>query len=248
VSAVGGPTVITLVGAHVLQVTGTAGLVQDYAGTVWNLRGASGVLRLDLGAIELVVGAMGLWADSLRWMDATVSAAMRRGPLEVHADVGARRGDLTDDPWGGARLTWQLLPSAALEVGAHRLPRDLTGFGAGTSLEVGVRLRGRPRSASTQPADYLRSPVLVTRLTGRAVRLRVPYHSARDSVSIAGPFSDWQPVPLERVGPGWWEVTLQLSPGVTEYVLVVQGRLVLPDGVAGVDDGFGGHIGLLFIP
>ena len=244
-----GPTMLVAVGRTAWQLTGTVGLIRDLGGTVWNLAGASTVTRIPLGRVEFLAGVVGTRSDTLTWGDITARATIRQGSVELRADMGLRAGDLANDPWGGARVAWQMVPSVAIEVAGGRYPRDLTGFGAGTYVDVGVRLRkGATRASAATPDTHLRGPVRVERMADGRVRLRVPYRGDADLLSIAGPFSDWQPVPMVRRRAGEWEAVLRLPSGVTEYVLVVAGRFVLPDGVVGVDDGLGGRAGRLWIP
>ncbi len=64
-----------------------------------------------------------------------------------------------------------------------------------------------------------------------------------------GTWTGWQPVPLERAADGRWVIRVTLGPGTYRFNLVIDGeRWIVPDGVAAVDDGFGGKTGLLVVP
>ncbi len=79
------------------------------------------------------------------------------------------------------------------------------------------------------------------------VRLRVRATAAA-AVSVAGDFNSWTPgaTPLHPVGDGWWEVRLELAPGVYEYAYVIDGVWTTPpEATVTVDDGFGDRNGLL---
>jgi hypothetical protein len=79
------------------------------------------------------------------------------------------------------------------------------------------------------------------------VHLRLEAPDAR-VVSVAGEFNDWSPVvhPLRRGVDGWWEIYLDLEPGVYEYVYVVDGKWITPpESQVTVNDGFGGSNGIL---
>jgi 1,4-alpha-glucan branching enzyme len=70
-------------------------------------------------------------------------------------------------------------------------------------------------------------------------------------VQLAGDFNGWNPTshPLTRQDGGWWEIDLDLEPGIYQYKLVVDGEWVLPEDVERrVDDGFGGQNAVLVIP
>jgi hypothetical protein len=70
-------------------------------------------------------------------------------------------------------------------------------------------------------------------------RLQIP--DAVD-VRLAGTFTNWEPrYQLHEGTPGIWTITLPLSPGVHDYVFVVNGQQWVADPhAAQVDDGFGG--------
>lgn len=63
------------------------------------------------------------------------------------------------------------------------------------------------------------------------------------TVRLAGTFTDWQPrYDLHEAAPGVWTITVPLSPGVHDYVFVVNGEEWVPDPHAQqIDDGFGGR-------
>lgn len=63
------------------------------------------------------------------------------------------------------------------------------------------------------------------------------------SVCLAGTFNDWHPAatPMVSVGDGQWIKTLELQPGMHEYLFVVDGRWVADPGSAiTVSNPFGG--------
>ena len=66
--------------------------------------------------------------------------------------------------------------------------------------------------------------------------------------SIAGDFTDWEPVPMRRNGDQW-EASFDLEPGVYHYSFVrSDGSWFLPDTIRNrVDDGFGGMNAVLVV-
>jgi 1,4-alpha-glucan branching enzyme len=86
------------------------------------------------------------------------------------------------------------------------------------------------------------APSLGTGPGPRRVRFELKKPEAR-SVCIAGTFNDWHPqsTPMIEAGAGRWVKDLMLSPGVYEYLFVVDGSW-LPDPTAhdGVPNPFGG--------
>ena len=73
------------------------------------------------------------------------------------------------------------------------------------------------------------------------VQFRLQAESA-SSVALAGSFTGWQPAyALHPSADGVWTVVLPITPGVHDYVFVVDGERWVPDPYAPeVDDGFGG--------
>jgi 1,4-alpha-glucan branching enzyme len=60
-------------------------------------------------------------------------------------------------------------------------------------------------------------------------------------VDLAGDFSKWQPIAARRADNGVWYVDLDLPPGEYRYAFRVDGKdWRVPEGVAAVDDEFGG--------
>lgn len=63
------------------------------------------------------------------------------------------------------------------------------------------------------------------------------------AVCIAGTFNDWHPsaTPMVAMGDGRWIKTLELEPGMHEYLFVIDGRWVADPGSAiTVPNPFGG--------
>ncbi|HET8655157.1 MAG TPA: glycogen-binding domain-containing protein [Longimicrobiaceae bacterium] len=69
------------------------------------------------------------------------------------------------------------------------------------------------------------------------------------SVSLAGSFSAWRPsVELHQVADGVWSASVPLTPGVYDYLFLVDGSRWVPDPAApSVADDFGGTNSRLFL-
>ena len=86
-----------------------------------------------------------------------------------------------------------------------------------------------------------------TKLT--RVRLVVPVLQA-DTVEIAGDFAGWDKrISLKPIENGLWVGELELPAGRYRYVIVIDGKKMLPDPAAKqiVADGFGGKNSILDI-
>lgn len=173
---------------------------------------------------------------------------MSRGPVDAAAYAGWRGAPDTSrgpEGWAGATVAVWVAPRAAVVAAAGTYSSDLLqGLPRGRFASLAVRLSGG------------RPPVWARAWTGRAVhapaggtgdmRFRVP---SATRVEVAGDWTGWKPVPLTRGPDGRWTLRLQLTPGVYRFNLIVDGgRWIVPEGVAAVDDGFGGKAGVLVIP
>jgi hypothetical protein len=182
--------------------------------------------------------------DTLSFADLSAGVAWSAGPVMIAASAGMRMGDLDDDPWGQVRVEITPLTALRFEVAAGRYPRDLTGFTDGLFLQGGLRLvLGRPSPRLTIPAPG----VVADRIDNGRVRLTLRFSGDATALAIAGDFSAWDPVPLRRIGDDRWTTTLVITPGVHTYAVIADGTWTLPDGVAGVDDEFGGKVGILVV-
>ncbi len=171
------------------------------------------------------------------------------GPIDVLAYAGWRRGTeasgLVASSWGGASGAVWLTGNVALVLSGGSYPIDLfQGLPAGRYLAAGIRL------ASRRPAVFSIKPVgrpVYTRSDGEGlVSFAVP---GAVRVEIVGDWNGWQRLPMERRRDERWAVRLELAPGVYRFNLIVDGdRWIVPDGVAGLDDGFGGRSGILIVP
>ena len=72
--------------------------------------------------------------------------------------------------------------------------------------------------------------------------------AAKGRPSIAGDFTGWKPVPMQRDGSRW-TFTVKLEPGTYHYAFVGEdGTWFVPESVPGrQDDGMGGHVAVLVV-
>lgn len=207
---------------------------------------ASGSLRgywMPGRGVTFDAGVTGSLADSLRFVDVTAQVQFFVSRLRGRLLGGARAGDLADRPWGSAELAWDVAAPLTFEAAAGRYPQDITGFSDGLYAQVGVRLHFLRRSH-----PMARPPgVVVERVDGDRVRLLVRYRHQVETLRIAGDWSGWLPAAMTPRGHGEWAIEVTLPPGIYQYALLADGEWVLPDGVAGMDDGFGGSVARLLV-
>lgn len=166
----------------------------------------------------LALGAVSLWGSAGHWL----SDAVDTSPWAVGASLAlGRRLDVTASlRQDGFDPLYQSLPRRSWSVGA--------------SLSLG----GAPSLARPVPAEYR---------DGRAT-IVLDADAGGGTPHLAGDFTDWERVPMERVG-GRWRWSGQLEPGVYHFSFVnADGEWFVPADYPGrQDDGMGGHVAVLVV-
>ncbi len=78
----------------------------------------------------------------------------------------------------------------------------------------------------------------------------VLYQPDTGQVGLAGSFSDWNTIPMKKMGiSGYWEVTVDLHPGEHHYSYILEGGRRIPDPaiLTREKDDFGGENSILDI-
>jgi hypothetical protein len=161
----------------------------------------------------------GIWAGGGRWFDERIPTT--EWSIGGYLDAGAR-----------ARL------SAAYRQDAND-PLYWNEPRRSWNVSIAYALGERP--APLRPA----APEIVD---GRAL-FRVPVAESRSAPEIAGDFTGWSRVPMERDG-AYWVARLHVPPGVHRYAFrAADGTWFLPESIPRrVDDGFGGENAVLIVP
>lgn len=171
------------------------------------------------------------------------------GPVDLLVYAGWRdaAAGSTVEPvtWGGGTVALWLSRQIALTVAGGSYPSDLLQLlPRGRYFSVSVRLSSRRPSVWTIPTTG--RTVYTAERGVNELRFRV---ARAGTVALVGDWTGWQPVPLARGADGRWVIRVTLGPGVYRFNLVIDGdRWIVPEGVAAVDDGFGGKTGLLVVP
>lgn len=163
-------------------------------------------------------------------------AVYTRGRWSGALRLDGQRTPLETEVGGGISITGALRPGMQLHVHAGRALRDpLFGTEGTVALSTGIALRPvhwsppppAPVAAVGEPAEGGRRVVFV---------LRVP---EAGEVALAGDFSGWAPLPMERTREGW-RIERVLPPGLHHFGFIVDGVWALPQDAPGVvDDGWG---------
>jgi len=198
--------------------------------------------------LSLLFAPVTIRAETRGWADNGVTHAYvggtlqyGRGPLQLWGSLGQWvAGGVPGGTWsaGGSAA---IGPQLELQVGGRGNAFDPlyhssteTSFWAGLSMRVGGARLGRPPVPGRAP-------------DGRAV-IRISARSIKGTPSIAGDFTGWKPVPMQRQG-SHWTYTTRLDPGVYHYAFVGEdGTWFVPESVPGrQDDGMGGHVAVLVV-
>jgi hypothetical protein len=198
--------------------------------------------------LSLALAPVTLQAESRAWLDDSITHAYvgttlqyARGPFQLWGSLGRWvAGGLDRTAWS-AGAGAAVGPGIELQLGGRGnafdplyLSATETSYWAGLSLRVGG---GRGLGA----------PVPARSRDGRAV-VALPARDAKGRPSIAGDFTGWKPVPMQRDGSRW-TYTVKLEPGAYHYAFVAEdGTWFVPQSVAGrQDDGMGGHVAVLVV-
>jgi hypothetical protein len=176
-------------------------------------------------------------SDTGRIVDRVAGAMLMSGPVRLWGTLGMRSEAGTERAFGGGRLTVSVSPVISLFAGVESYPGNpLFGTPAGRALAAGLSLRAfRPAGDQSGPGPPgIPGPAPgLTRLSIRAV--------SASRVEVAGDWNRWRPVPLTRGRNGVWYGDFAIAPGLYRYGFLINGTgWEVPEGVAAVNDGFGG--------
>jgi hypothetical protein len=110
--------------------------------------------------------------------------------------------------------------------------RPAFGMAAAFALALLVALPYAPGGSAPEPAATEAPAVLVQ------FRLDAP---GAQSVSLAGSFTGWETrVELYETAPGVWTARVPVTPGIHDYLFVVDGEWMPDPAAPAIPDGFGG--------
>lgn len=202
--------------------------------------------------------------DPITYTDVALVPRIARGGLELEARGGIRfvHRTIAFEPrehrmFGSFDAAWWMTPRVAI-VGS--LGRELADLAQGlpdtryVTLGVRARLQGAsPRSVARPPrriSSGAAPDVLIDRGTGEGARLRVLTGTDAQAVEVAGTFTGWAPVALDREGAGAWACGVVLPSGPHRLMLRVDGGpWIAPANLPTLaDEELGGEVGMVTIP
>jgi 1,4-alpha-glucan branching enzyme len=110
-----------------------------------------------------------------------------------------------------------------------------------------VSSRSIDESASQSDSNGVSGVKFLADRNEGVVTFRIFAPSAQ-SVELTGDFTNWEPLAAVPAGEGWWTVARPLIIGKYQMNLRIDGgKWVVPPGLLGIVDEFGGNVGLLVI-
>jgi hypothetical protein len=179
--------------------------------------------------------------------DAVLSGRWRIQSLDFDASLGRRfsRNTAETTIWG-LSASRSIAPSLALVAAAGRAGSDpVTSVPGAKYFALGLRLKvGSPvlaplpyAASQTTAAPFQIGPAVAA---GREIVIQAA--DAR-AVELAGDFTDWKPVALQRWGEDGWRVLLPISPGLHRLAIRIDGGAWrAPAGTRPITSEFGGEV------
>jgi hypothetical protein len=148
-----------------------------------------------------------------------------------------------------ATAVWTITPRYSIAVGTGRQLADaVRGVPDVQVTSAALRIALIPPRTPAHPDMRGTSFASVTQKSSGALLLVSVVVDDTSLVEVAGTFSDWQPVQLDRTREGW-EAEIALPPGRHKVAVRINGGpWQAPRGTAHVKDGFGGEAGLIVVP
>lgn len=177
--------------------------------------------------------------------DRALAASWVAGRISVGANAGTRDARDEQATFGGVSAAMMLSRAVGLQLAAGSYASSRTlGTPGGRYATLGLLLRGvsmpEPSNASAERAGLPRPAPGMTRLVLTAPGAR--------RVEVAGDWNQWATMPATRAEDGRWYADVRLPRGDYRYAFRIDGgRWTVPDGVATIDDGFGGRSALLTV-
>ncbi|HEU4800974.1 MAG TPA: glycogen-binding domain-containing protein [Gemmatimonadales bacterium] len=200
-------------------------------------------VRLSLGSLPVTLSTevRGWFDDGATLAHGGATLQLAQGPFVLWGSAGTWMSGGVDGADWSAGGSVALNPLIELNAGGRGNSFDplyrsttATSWWAGMSIRLGA-------------ASIARAPVPARYVDGRAT-IRIDASQVTGVPSIAGDFTNWKPVPMQRQGSHWsWIGTL--VPGVYNYAFVAEdGTWFVPESVPGrKDDGMGGHVAVLVV-
>ncbi len=190
--------------------------------------------------------------DRFALLDKMLTAQVRNGPHDFTLNFIARDGlDATDarnrtlTASGTLQLTERF---ALLAAGGRQLADPLRGLPQADLVTFSARVSFGPKPLPVMQRSVI-AEAGVLAFAGGGGELVVRVLAAESMlVEVAGDFSEWEPLPMEREG-SFWVARARLRPGKHRVAVRVNlGEWRAPRNLARVRDDYGGEAGLVVVP
>jgi hypothetical protein len=212
-----------------------------------------GVEQVDRDGADTLTAGPGTKQRMLEdhYTDLEATVGWSRGNLALEAGAGRRFGKAVRFTSWHVRALYQVTSRVALVASSGQFPVDVvSGLPSGgfTTLSMRFNLRNEPA-----PVRQSSSPIALRRAFSASsardgthlIAIRVPQASV---VEVMGDFTDWTPVLLVPGEQDEWRLRMRIAPGLHEVNLRIDGGpWVVPAGLASMDDGLGGKVGVFTI-
>ena len=216
--------------------------------------------------LGLSASITGSSVEGSSYVDMLGAARWSTGPMQLDAQAGLRppTDGATGEVYGQLQALARLNEKITVTVSGGTYPSDpLRGVLGAKYLAAGLRLQLFGSPAPTAPiivralervanavaeSEHGTQARLDIARGGNSTTFRIDARGAA-TVDLMGDFTDWEPVALTRVGPGIWEITISIPPGVHRLNLRIDdGAWLVPAGTRLEETEFGGAVGVVLIP
>jgi hypothetical protein len=185
--------------------------------------------------------------DRVALTDAVLSGRWRIRSLDFDASFGRRFSRSTAETtiWG-LSASRSIAPSLALVAAAGRAGSDpVTSVPGARYFALGLRLKVGSPVLAPLPSAAVRTTTAPFQIGPAVAAGREIVIQAADAraVELAGDFTDWKPVALQRWGQDGWRALLPISPGLHRLAIRIDGGAWhAPAGTRPIASEFGGEV------
>ena len=179
------------------------------------------------------------------YTDRVATGTLGNDRMAVSGVAGLRDAPDEQVGFGSITTTIALTRSVALQAAAGSYPSNrVTGTFSGSFASIGLSFRGFRRLDNDDDVPVVRgAPAPVAGVKRLSIKAAGAQH-----VEIAGDWNGWTPVAATQADDGTWYSDVRLQPGEHRFAFRIDGkRWMVPEGVASVDDGFGGRSALVIV-
>ena len=191
-------------------------------------------------------------SPTVSYLDVGASWRHDAGGISIGAGGGLRGQNWPSratNGWGAFDAAAWLKPHFALAVGAGRTLEDVVrGVPHATYVSFALRIAAQPHATLFSHRTTVAGPRITVERLGDDLR-RIDVHADSASrIEIMGDFTNWSPVPLERVGDAW-RLERAIPAGPHRIAIRLDGGpWIVPVNLPRVEDDLAGIVGIITVP